>query len=133
MAVLTAALREAKLSVQHSFTTTGDEIRFVVSADFVELSKTAEMLAYCKPRARDGEMGLFQYELRDEFAGYSEADRNSFWHPSEESALLSSRIGDAVCKVSELQRVGLMAQGTNNASIIIETINSHGKAGSTEI
>eukprot|EP01043_Picozoa_sp_COSAG02_P062723 COSAG02_NODE_8724_length_2462_cov_1.748625_1_plen_601_part_00 len=109
VAVLTTALREAKLDVQHSFNTAGDEIRFVVSADFESLSKTAEMLAYCKPRARDGEMGLFQYELRDEFAGYSEADPNSFWHPSEESALLSSRIGDAVCTVSELQRAGLTA------------------------
>jgi hypothetical protein len=112
VAVLTAALREAKLDVRHSVNPEGDEIRFVVSADFEALSKTAEMLAFCKPRARDGEMGLFQYELRDEFLGFSEADPASFWHPSEESALLSSRIGDALCRVSELKRAGLTVPPT---------------------
>ena len=112
VAVLTAALREAQLDVRHSFNPKGDEIRFVVSADFETLSKTAEMLAFCKARARDGEMGLFQYELRDEFLGFSEANPDSFWHPSEESALLSSRIGDALCRVSELKRAGLTVPPT---------------------
>jgi cytochrome bd-type quinol oxidase subunit 2 len=102
--VITAALKAAQLTVEQSLNAEGDEIRFVIGAGSEALCKTAEHLGYCKPRASDGEMGLFEYELRDEFLGYSEG---SLWKPCEAAALLLSRIGDVLCKTAELERAGL--------------------------